>query len=304
MNNLILYVSTVFIWGSTWLGIKYQLGVVDPMVSVVYRFGLSSLLLLAYCYAGKKRLKFSRSEHAFMALMGVLLFSINYWLIYVAELYITSGLAAVVFSTILVMNILNGILILKTPFSLKVALGGGLGLLGISLVFWPEIMAFDLNDNGFLGLLFAVAATFLASLGNITSARNQKHGLPVLQTNAFGMAYGTVLMTIWAVFAGKEFTFVWSAAYVGSLLYLAVFGSIVAFGCYLTLVGRMGADRAAYATLLFPLVALGLSTIFEDYKWTPQALSGLCLTLGGNFLILNKKPAILKARSQKVAGKI
>jgi drug/metabolite transporter (DMT)-like permease len=299
MNNLILYIITVFIWGSTWLGIKYQLGVVDPMVSVVYRFGLSSFLLLTHCYAGKKRLSFSRSEHAFMALLGILLFSINYWLFYMAELYITSGLAAVVFSTILVMNILNGILILKTPFSLKVAMGGGLGLLGISLVFWPEIKAFDLADNGFLGLILALAATFMASLGNITSARNQKHGLPVLQTNAFGMAYGTVLMTLWVLLTGKEFTFVWSAEYVGSLVYLAVFGSVVAFGCYLTLVGRMGADRAAYSTLLFPLVALGLSTIFEGYKWTPQALSGLGLTLAGNFLILKKPAPALRAQSQK-----
>ena len=146
--------------------------------------------------------------------------------------------------------------------------GGGLGLVGISLVFRQEITSFSLANDGMMGFLYCLVATLLASLGNITSARNQKHGLPIVQTNAWGMAYGAAALFIAIVVTGKQFSFDYSAVYIGSLLYLALFGSIVAFGCYLSLVGSIGADRAAYATLLFPLVALVISTIWEDYQWS------------------------------------
>jgi drug/metabolite transporter (DMT)-like permease len=135
-------------------------------------------------------------------------------------------------------------------------------------------------------LVMAVVATYLASLGNICSARNQSQNLPVLQTNAIGMAYGTLLMLGIALASGRSFSFEWTVPYVGSLLFLAVFGSIFAFGCYLTLVGRLGADKAAYAGLLFPVVALQLSVWFEGYQWTSQSLLGMGLILLGNFIAL------------------
>jgi len=134
-----------------------------------------------------------------------------------------------------------------------------------------------------------MAATYLASLGNIISARNQKHDLPIIQTNAYGMSYGALLMLVSAFLSGKTFCFDFSFSYVTALIYLAVFGSIVAFGCYLTLLGRIGADRAAYATLLFPIVALVISTVWEGYQWSLEAILGVALIMGGNLLMVSKK---------------
>ena len=287
-GTLMLYLITVFIWGSTWLGIKFQLGAVDPLASVVYRFALAAALLMLYCILARKPMRFSATQHGFMALQGACLFALNYWLFYVAELYLTSGVVAVTFSTMVFWNILMGRWLLGTPLQPRVLAGASLGIVGIGLVFWPELTALNLGDTGFRGLLLSLAATLLASLGNILSARNQKNGLPVIQTNAFGMTYGALIMLGVALMLEIPFDFDARPAYVVSLLYLAVFGSIIAFGAYLTLLGKIGADKAAYATLLFPVVALALSTIWEDYVWTPVALVGVCLIIVGNRIALRR----------------
>jgi drug/metabolite transporter (DMT)-like permease len=291
MKNALFYLITVLIWGSTWLGIKFQLGVVDPMVSVTYRFALASALLLLWCAVKNMNMRFSLRDHGFMLLQGVLLFGFNYLFFYQAELYVTSGLAAVLFSSILVMNIVNGALLLGSPIDGKVVFGGTLGLVGIVLVFLPEISHFSLDNHGVRGVAFCLLATLFASWGNITSARNQKNRLPIIQSNAYGMGYGALIMLAMALCSGKAFVVEVSAAYLGSLLYLAVFGSIVAFGCYLSLVGNIGADRAAYSTLLFPLVALAISTIWEGYEWSAVSLSGVSFIILGNLFILTRRKA-------------
>ncbi len=288
IKNLSLYTITVLIWGSTWLGIKFQLGDVDPLVSVIYRFTLASILLGVWCGLRGLNMRFAMRDHLFIALQGTCLFAVNYWLFYLAEVHLTSGIVAVMFSTIVFWNILNGRIFLKTPVRVNVICGAGLGIVGIGLVFWPELSGFSLADEGFKGFVLSMVATLLASFGNILSVRNQKHGLPVVQTNAYGMAYGTLLMLSAALIAGKSFTFDPSALYIISLLYLALFGSVIAFGCYLTLVGKIGADRASYATLLFPIIALIISTLFEGYRWSPPALAGVAVILAGNALSLAK----------------
>lgn len=289
MKNLLFYMITILIWGSTWIGIKMQLGLIDPMASVTYRFALAAAILFAWCWLRNLNMRYSSREHLFMALQGALLFGFNYLLFYMAELHITSGLAAVIFSTILLMNMINGAIFLRTPVDGRVVVGGLLGLAGIILVFRPEISTFSIENKGVMGIVLCVLATLLASWGNITSAYNQKNGLPIVQTNAYGMGYGALIMLCTTVIFQKNFTFDFSPVYIGSLVYLAVFGSIIAFGCYLTLVGNIGADRAAYATLLFPIVALVISTIWEGYQWTMSAGSGVGLIVLGNLLMLQRR---------------
>lgn len=302
--NLLFYTMTVLIWGSTWLGIKFQLGVVDPSQSVAYRFLLAASILFAWCLLRRLPLRFTRGDHAMIALQGVCLFALNYLLFYLAELQITSGLAAVVFSTIVIMNLINGRLFLGTPVEGRVLFGGGLGLLGLTLMFWPEMVAVDFSGPVVQGLLLSFAATYLASLGNILSARNQRHGLPVVQTNTFGMAYGALCMLVVVLVGGAPLRIELTLPYLVSLAYLALFGSVIAFGCYLSLVGRIGPGRAAYATLLFPLVALLLSTFWENYQWTTAAIAGIGLILGGNYLALKRgrikavPPLLKKTASQ------
>jgi len=289
MRNIILYIITIIVWGSTWLAIKYQLGSVDPMVSVVYRFGLATALLMFFCYVRGLRLRFSLKEHLFMALLGILLFSVNYWLVYVAELYLTSGLVAVLFSSIVFMNIANGSFFLGTAVERKMIAGAVLGIIGIIMIFMPEIKGFDLSDKGVFGLSIGFISVLLASFGNITSARNTKNNIPVIQANAFGMGYGTILMAVIAVSLGKEFSFVVSVPYIGSLFYLSVFGSIIAFGSYLTLIGSIGADKASYTIMVVPVVALVLSSFFEGYSWNFSSVLGMLLVVGGNFLALSRR---------------
>lgn len=291
MKNSILYIVTILVWGSTWLAIKYQLGSVDPMVSVVYRFGLSAALLLAFCRFKGLNLRFTFKDHLFMALLGMLLFSVNYWLVYVAELYLTSGLVAVIFSAIVFMNIANGAIFLGAPVQKKMIIGAGIGIIGICIIFMPEIESFDLSDKGVFGLIICFFSVLLASFGNITSARNSRNNIPVIQANAFGMGYGAILLAVIAVSMGKNFSFVLSVPYVGSLFYLSVFGSIIAFGCYLTLISAIGADKASYTIMLVPVVALVLSSFFEGYVWKASAVIGLVLVVGGNFLALSRPGA-------------
>jgi len=295
MKNFLFYLLTILIWGSTWIGIKLQLGLVDPMVSVTYRFALAASLLLLWCWLRKMKMRFTLKEHGYMFMQGMLLFGFNYLLFYQASMYLTSGLTAVIFSTVVIMNIINGAIFLGSSVDNRVVLGGGIGLIGMGLVFGPEISGFSFESHGILGIVLGLTATLLASLGNITSARNQKNGLPIVQTNAYGMAYGAVAMGIVSLVCQKPFIFDTSLAYVGSLLFLVIFGSIIAFGCYLSLVGNIGADRAAYTTLLFPLVALVISTIWEGFHWTPSSLAGVGLILFGNFCIIYKKKKTKKA---------
>jgi drug/metabolite transporter (DMT)-like permease len=288
MNNLLLYLATVAIWGSSWLAITWQLGVVPPEASIIYRFALSAVLLLGWCVARGLPMRFSAPQHLFMALQGMLLFSVNYIIFYFATFHLTSGLVALAFSTIVVMNMLFGAILLAIPIQRRVAWGAGIGLGGLALVFWPDLMAFDAQSSALTGLGLSLIATASASLGNLASARNQRTGIPVVQGNTFGMAYGAAFTSAVALARGVPFTFDWRPAYVLSLLYLALFASVLAFGCYLTLLGRIGADRAAYAGVAFPIVALALSTVFEGFQWTVIAVVGVALVALGNVIVLTR----------------
>lgn len=289
MQNFGLYIATVLIWGSTWYAITWQLDAADVRISLFLRFGIAGGLLLAFCRLRGIRLGFAVRDHLAMAAQGCLLFSVNYLLFYWCTGWITSGLVAVIFSTVILMNILNGALFLGRPIERRVLFGGLFGLAGLSLVFLPELAISGQGSGDALrGLLVGLVATYCASLGNILSMRNQQAGIPVLQGNAWGMFYGALLMAALALPSGVSFTVDWSVGYSVSLMYLAIVGSIVAFGAYLTLVGRIGADRAAYASILFPLVALVISSLLEGYQWSSPALLGVVLIVIGNVLVLGR----------------
>ncbi|MCH7930440.1 MAG: EamA family transporter [Proteobacteria bacterium] len=288
MNNAVLYGFTVLIWGTTWFAIKLQLGVVAPEASIVYRFALAALILLGWCAARRLRIRFNAREHGFAALLGLLLFSLNYVLFYIATESVTSGLVAVSFSLMILFNVLFGALCLGSAVRPRVVAGGLVGVVGIALIYWPELAGVGGGHATVAGLALCVLGTLSASLGNIVSARNQLAGLPVVPINAVAMAYGALFMAVLAAVGGRPFTFDWSVAYVGSLLHLAFFGSVIAFGCYLTLLGRIGADRGAYVNILHPIVALLVSTSLEGFRWTWPALVGVALVLAGNYFALSR----------------
>lgn len=290
--NAFLYIVTVLIWGSTWFAITFQLGVVPVEVSLFYRFGLSAFILIAFCLATGRSLRLPLRDHLNIAMLGFFLFSTNYFFFYIAQSYLPSGLVAIVFSTIIFYNIVFGAVLFRTPIRPRVALGGLIGLGGLALVFSPEIKTFDLSTAGATGLGIALWATSLASLGNMTSVKCQKKSIPIIEANAIGMAYGTLFLLVIILLRDADFAYEAGVSYTLSLLYLSLFGSVFAFGAYLSLLGRIGADKASYATVLFPVVALTLSTIFEGYQWTTVAVVGFALVLAGNALALSRvKPA-------------
>jgi len=289
MENAGLYLLTSFIWGSTWLAIKYQLGGVAPEISIVYRFALAAAILGVYVLLRRLPMRFSLREHGFIALQGAFLFSINYVLVYLSEQTLPSGLVAVVFSTIILLNVLLGALLLGDPIRPQVLVGGLVGLAGLTLVFWPELAGLRLSGDRSLGLILSLVGALSASVGNIVSARNQRRGLPVVQTNALGMAYGALITLGFALLRGAPFRFDPSLGYVLSLFYLAIFGSVIAFGGYLTLLGRIGPDRAGYIAIVFPVVALALSTLFEGLHWSPLSILGVLLVVAGNGLALSRR---------------
>ena len=292
MQNILLYAATVMIWGTTFFAIKFQLGVVDPFVSVSYRYAIAGVLLLAYCAAsGRLRQRLTVKQHSYMALFGLLLFCLSYCMTYTGTQYLASGLVSVCFSTITVMNIINQRIIFKIPINKQVVIGTALGLIGITLIFAPEVQAISLHDATMLGIAICIFAAYLASLGNMASMKNKALDIPVTVSTGYGMLYGALFAGILALIMGKDFGFSYEAPYIISLLYLAIFGSIVAFLCFLTLINNIGADKAAYATILFPAIALALSTIYEGYEWSALSILGFALIIGGNIIAMRKTKA-------------
>lgn len=289
MQILLLYAAVVLIWGSTWAVIPFQLGVVAEEVSVGYRFGLAALALYAYAYASRRPLRLPAGAYPLVFLQGALLFCINYFFVYYGTAHLTTGIVAVLFSAILILNALFERLFFGRTIDARFWLAAAVGISGIALIFSSEITEFSLTDESVLGGLFVLCGTLIASLGNMAAVANTKQDLPVVAVNAHAMAFASVLALLIAVAFGKRIDFLAEPAYILSLLYLAIFGSAVAFGCYLALLRLIGASRASYSSVLFPVVALLISTVFEGYRWTLPAAIGMLLTLAGNWLILSRR---------------
>lgn len=286
MSNLFLYSVTVLIWGSTWFAIEFQLGVVEPEVSIVYRYAAASALLFAWSRIRGLDLRFDLRAHGWFVVLGLFLFCLNYVMAYRAQIHITSALTAIAFSTIVWMNIINARIFFGVRAGRRVLIGSLLGVAGIITLFAPQVGQMSLTDTVFYGCVLAVIGAFIASLGNMASQRAQKLKLPVIQSNAWGMFYGAILTALIALIDGQEFTFDWSTGYVVSLAYLALFGSVLAFGAYLTLLGRIGAHKAGYAMVMFPVVALILSALYEGLQIDASVILGTTLVLAGNLFVL------------------
>ena len=207
MSNLGLYSVAVLIWGSTWLVIKFQLGVVSPVVSVTWRFALAALMLLAYSAVKRRPLRFGALDHVWIALQGALMFGLNYVGVYLAEQDLTSGLVAVVFSIVVSMNAVGMRVFYSQPIRATTIFAALIGVAGVALVFWPEIRGLSSSALQLRGLEVALAATAIASLGNMVAARIHQRGLPVMQVNAWAMLYGAALVALVAVATRQRFSF-------------------------------------------------------------------------------------------------
>jgi drug/metabolite transporter (DMT)-like permease len=289
LSNLQLFAGCVAIWGSTWLAITFQLGRVAPEASVGWRFLLASLLLFAFCLARRLPLRYSAREHAWIALQGMLMFSVSYIYVYYAEENVVSGLVAVGYSASPLLAMLGMRLFFRTPMTGAVIAGSILGIAGIALVFWPEFAHLRGDRRTALGAVYTAVAVLVATLGTIAAHRNHEARLPLWQGMAWGMLYGGLFSIAVALATGKALTFELSAPYVLSLLYLALLGSIVAFAGYLTLMKRIGAARAGYIGVMVPIVALVVSAAFEGFHWQALTVAGIAVSVAGNVVVLRER---------------
>jgi drug/metabolite transporter (DMT)-like permease len=288
----LLYGAGVLIFGSGWLPLKMQLGVVAPEVSGVWRFLIASSIMLAVVVARGERLIFPARDHALFAAMGTCLFSLNFVAFYHGGFYLPSGLLSVVLSLTAVLIPLMSVFFFKTPLRANILMGAVAGVIGIAFVFVPSVIAADADASGAgttrmgLGLIFSFAGTFFFAVGSLLSGVAGRRGLPLLPMTAFSLVYGFLVCLALALVQGQTFMVDWSARYLGSLAYLVVVPTLSGFAVYLLLVRRIGANRAGYCTVLYPLVALALSTFFEDFHWTAAVAFGIALVLCGNVLVL------------------
>jgi drug/metabolite transporter (DMT)-like permease len=286
-----LFLVPTVIWGSTWLAITFQLGVVPPAMSVAYRFALASLLLAGWCAATRRSLRFSRRNHAYLAALGATFFGANYVGVYWAEEYLSSGLVAVLFSTMVFMSPVGMRLVYGTPLTLRTLVAAAFGVTGVALLFLPEILEAQRGGAAALGIAYAVGSTTIAVGGNLFAIRNHRAGIPTLPGAAWGMAYGAAIAAIIGSLAGAPWTFDGRSSYLLSLAYLAVFGSVFAFVAYLTLLQRVGAGPSAFVTVSTPVIAMTLSTLFEGYRWTGTSVLGVVLAVFGTWLALRQPAA-------------
>ena len=290
--NALLYFVVLLAWGSSWFAISFQLGDVAPQVSIVWRFLLASLILFIWCFFRGLKLSFPFRDHLSWLLLGFFLFCVNYICAYFGTFYLASGLVCLIFSTLTLFTVFNGFVFFRKPIRLPILIGAVVGIAGLSIIFSNEISNTDWSlESGIVkGFLWMLLATFFASIGMLLSGQFQARKLPLVQSNAFSMLYGSLILIFYIALSDVSFSFNSSFSYVVSLVYLALVASVIGFGVYLKLVGNIGADKASYVNIFTPTIALLLSTFFEGYEWSLVGLIGVLLIIIGNIIVLYAKP--------------
>jgi drug/metabolite transporter (DMT)-like permease len=282
MPSSVLFWLPTLIWASTWHVILYQLGRVPAVNSVAYRFVLAAAILLAMAAWRREPLRFSAREHAGLAAAGALQYGLNYWAIYLAEQAIPSGLVAVLFTLLVFGNALTGWAFFGQPVPRRFVAAACAGVLGVVLIFWPEIAAAGARPQAGWGLLMGLLGVAGALGGNVLTLRLanalKPRGIGLVPVLAVSMGYGAVLLLALSA-ATTGFTMDWSARYLASLAYLTVFGSVVAFLLYFRLAQRVGPARASLMAIVIPVIALALSAALEGYRPPPSAWAGMALCL-------------------------
>ena len=297
MPTWVLYTTTVIVWGLSWHVMLYQVRVA-PELSIAYRFVMAAAIMVAFCLATRRKLIFRVRDYGLMTLLGLFLFCTNYILFYYAASYMTTGLLAVVFSMITVLNMVNGAILFGQKIEGRVAIAAAFGLVGLVLTFWSDIVGHEINHRILIGLGLSLLGTLSASLGNMASIGLGKRGVGVVESNTIGMTIGAIGSFIFAMLHGAPLAYNPAPSYTISLLFLALFATVIGFGAFLTLARRIGAARAAYSSVLFPILALALSAWFENYRPQPEAILGVALILIGNVFALRRAPRAARATAE------
>lgn len=298
-----LFVVAVAIWGTTWHAITYQLAVWPPEYGVAARFGLAAAVVLALAAWRGDRLRLGAAQQARLAVQGVFMYGLAYLCVYHAERHVPSGLVAVGYSASPLLAGLGARWLWGTPLSGRFIAGGALGVAGVALIFAPELATVDRSPTAGLGLAFTVGSVALSTVGALSASRNGHHGLPFWPSLGWGLAWGSATAAAVAVTTEPLPAWPTAGSWWLSLAYLAVAGTVVAFGAFLTLQQRLGPGKASTIGVMTPVVALAVSAAFEGFRPGPATWAGAALTVLGNVLMLGgRRPGPPPAARSRVAG--
>jgi drug/metabolite transporter (DMT)-like permease len=284
------FIGCTLIWGSTWLVIKTQLGVVPPGWSVAWRFCLAAVVMLGLCAVRGVSLRLPPGGHKFALVLALSQFMANFNLVYRSNAYLTSGLVAVCFALLIVPNTLGAALFLGQRVSARFLAGAGMGIAGVALLFAHDFAVPGADPARIAtGLTLAIAGVMAASVGNVMQATPLGRAMPLEAGLAWGLAYGAIGNVGLALLLAGPPVFDLRPGYIAGLAYLGVMASAVAFSLYYTLIRELGPGRAAYNGVVVPVVAMALSTVFEGYHWTMASIAGAVLALGGLVVALKAR---------------
>jgi drug/metabolite transporter (DMT)-like permease len=280
-----IFFLNVLVWGFSWIAITFQVNEAPPEVALLYRIALAAVMLVLFLVVTGRLTRVPARQHPFLALTGLSLFCVNYLLAYTSTLYIASGVSALVFSTVTVFNALNSMIFYGERQGPRFVLGVVAGIGGLACMFWRDLVALDLTSASLIGGGFMLAATSVFSLGNMMSRRNNAAGIDLPTATAWSMVWGSVFLLVYVLAQGHTLSLDYSASFYAALLYLALPGTVIGFLAYLEIVKRIGAPLAAFSAILYPAIALTVSTFVEGYEWTPASVAGLMLIAAGNMLV-------------------
>lgn len=274
------------IWGTTWLVLKFQLGSLSPVVSIMYRFIASGLLIFPVSRLQGQRLVLTRREHLLAAAQGVLVFGVGYVMVYAAEEHAPSALVAVVFASLSLVNTGLFRLVLGQKAARGAWMGAGLGAVGVACLSAGQIMGSSLRSDLLLGVGLTLGSVLFNACGNLATRVNQSHGAPVSTVTGWAMLYGSAALMVTALVTHASFVPPMTVSFWASFVYLTVFGSVVGFLIYYALAHRRGFTLASYTGALTPPVAMVVSSLFEHVRWDLSALAGIVLIVSGQVMIV------------------
>ena len=285
-NTLFYFITCSAIWGLTWIAIKYQIPYTDGSVAVFYRFVFSSFIMLIICLATKTNLNYATATHVRFLLQGLFMFSCNFLLTYWASSMASSALIALTYTTLIFFNMFGAFLFFNTPFEKKVVIGALVSFFGMGFIAFNEYFQRGLNPLSLAGILISLVGVVSASSGNLLSTSIRKQQIPILASNGWSMFYGAIITGLFCLVSQKSFHVNVTQEFILSFLYLSILGTVVSFWSYIKLIENIGPTKAAFTSVVSPIIALAISTFFENFHWTLFLLVGSTLCIVGNIMAL------------------
>ena len=284
------FLLVTLIWSSTWIVIRDQLGAVPPSWSVCYRFLLGAAGMALFAMIRRVPLRLPPAGIAFAGALGVAQFVLNFNFVYRAEHYLTSGVVATVYALLLIPNSILAWIAFRQPVSRAFVLGSLVAIAGIMLLLLREYRAAPVSADAVLvGIALSIAGLLSASTANVMQGMQIARRLPMAAVLTWGMLIGSAVDAAYAWITVGPPVIEWRSGYLFGIAWLGIAGSVVTFPLYFQLIQRVGPGRAAYSSVLIPVIAMLISTLFEDYRWSTLSAAGAVLAVAGMVIALRAK---------------